>query len=507
MKKIIALVLVLALAVSLLAACGQENTIGEANAAASQDDGKLRIVTTIFPEYDWVREILGDQADRADLTMLLDNGVDLHSYQPTADDIAKIADCDLFLYIGGESDEWVDDALKESTNPNQKVINLMEVLGGTTKTEEAMPGMQAEEGHNHGYSHFADSDVQDRTLSDWTGDWQSVYPYLEDGTLDQVMERKAENGDKTAEEYRSYYETGYKTDVEKIVIDGNANTMEFVKNGVSSKAIYQYKGYQIYDYESGNRGVRYFFEATGGDSGAPKYVQFSDHGIAPGKAEHFHIYAGNGGFDALSEEMENWPTYYPSDMTGDEITEDMLEHEEKEYDEHVWLSLRNAETLCTAITNALGELDPDHKDVYTANASTYLQKLDQLDQSYQQTVDAAARNTLLFGDRFPFRYLVDDYGLTYYAAFAGCSAESEASFETVSFLAKKVDELALPCVLTIEGTQHKIAETIVQNTKKKDQKVLTMDSMQATTSDDVKAGTTYLSVMEKNLGVLKEALN
>ena len=155
----------------------------------------------------------------------------------------------------------------------------------------------------------------------------------------------------------------------------------------------------------------------------------------------------------------------------------------------------------------MGELDPDHKDVYTANASTYLQKLDQLDQSYQQAVDSAARKTLLFGDRFPFRYLVDDYGLTYYAAFAGCSAESEASFETVSFLANKVDDLALPCVLTIEGTQHKIAETIVQNTKKKDQKVLTMDSMQATTSDDVKAGTTYLSVMEKNLGVLKEALN
>ena len=122
-------------------------------------------------------------------------------------------------------------------------------------------------------------------------------------------------------------------------------------------------------------------------------------------------------------------------------------------------------------------------------------------------MDSAARKTVLFGDRFPFRYLVDDYGLTYYAAFAGCSAESEASFETVSFLAKKVDELALPCVLTIEGTQHKIAETIVQNTKKKDPKVLTMDSMQATTSDDVKAGTTYLSVMEKNLSVLKEALN
>ena len=335
MKKIIALVLALVLAVSLLAACGQQNTADEAN-ATSQDDGKLSIVTTIFPEYDWVREILGDQSDSADLTMLLDNGVDLHSYQPTADDIAKIADCDLFLYVGGESDEWVDDALKESTNPNQKVIDLMDVLSDEIKEEEVVEGMEAEE---------------EEPLS--------------------------------------------------------------------------------------------------------------------------------------AESEEGGP----------------------EYDEHVWLSLRNAETLCTAITNALGELDPDHKDVYTANTSTYLQKLDQLDQSYQQAVDSAARKTVLFGDRFPFRYLVDDYGLTYYAAFAGCSAESEASFETVSFLAKKVDELALPCVLTIEGTQHKIAETIVQNTKEKNQKVLTMDSMQATTSDDVKAGTTYLSVMEKNLDVLKEALN
>ena len=122
-------------------------------------------------------------------------------------------------------------------------------------------------------------------------------------------------------------------------------------------------------------------------------------------------------------------------------------------------------------------------------------------------VTGAARKTVLFGDRFPFRYLVDDYGLSYYAAFAGCSAESEASFETISFLAKKVDELNLPCVLTIEGKQHDIAGTIVQNTKEKNQKILTMDSMQATTSEDVKNGTTYLSVMEQNLSVLKEALN
>ena len=113
---------------------------------------------------------------------------------------------------------------------------------------------------------------------------------------------------------------------------------------------------------------------------------------------------------------------------------------------------------------------------------------------------------MVFGDRFPFRYLVNDYGLDYYAAFVGCSAESEASFETVTFLAKKIDELGLGNVLTIEGKNHKIAKTVVDNTKNKNQKVLTLDSMQSTTAKDVKDGATYLGIMEKNLEVLKEAL-
>lgn len=503
MKKVIALLLVFGITAGLLAGCAQSSVPQK----EKSDSTQLRIVTTIFPEYDWVRQILGDNLKNSDLTMLLDNGVDLHSYQPTADDIIRISDCDLFLYVGGESDEWVKDALKEATNPDMRIINLLEVLGDTIKPEEAKPGMQNEEGHNHGYSHFDNSDVQDRTLADWAGDWQSVYPFLRDGTLDDVMEKKAESGEKTEKEYRAYYETGYATDVESILIDGDAGTMTFVKNGVPSKAEYQYKGYQIYDYKSGNRGVRYFFEAIGGDAGAPRYIQFSDHGIAPGKAEHFHIYAGNESFDALSEEMDHWPTYYPTSMTGDEIAEDMLEHEEKEYDEHVWLSLKNAEILCNEIATVLGEIDPAHQKDYQNNAAAYTEKLSKLDQNYQNVVDHAAGKTVLFGDRFPFRYLVDDYGLNYYAAFSGCSAESEASFETISFLAGKVDLLALPCVLTIEGKQHKIAETIVQNTEKKDQVILTMDSMQSTTSEDVQNGTTYLSVMEQNLHVLQEALN
>lgn len=335
MKKITVLLLALFMLVGALAGCGKQNDTNQTD--------KLIIVTTIFPEYDWVREILGEKADNAEITMLLDNGVDLHSYQPTADDIVKISDCDLFIYVGGESDEWVEDALRNAANRNMKVINLLEVLGDSVKTEEIVEGMQEEE-HEH-------------------------------------------------------------EDVE----------------------------------------------------------------------EHEH--------------------------------EDAEEHEhEEEADEHVWLSLKNAKMLVRVISKALQELDPDNKDIYAANADAYVKKLSALDTEYQAAVDAASNKTILFGDRFPFRYLVDDYGLRYYAAFVGCSAETEAGFETISFLAKRVDELKLPCVLTIEGAQHKIAETVVRNTTAKNQRVLTMDSMQSTTSKDVKNGTTYLSVMEKNLSVLKEAL-
>ena len=327
MKKITALLLALFMLVGALAGCGKQNDTNQTD--------KLSIVTTIFPEYDWVREILGDKADNAEITMLLDNGVDLHSYQPTADDIVKISDCDLFIYVGGESDEWVEDALRNAANGNMKVINLLEVLGDSVKTEEIVEGMQ--------------------------------------------------------------------------------------------------------------------------------------------EAEHEH--------------------------------EDAEEHEhEEEADEHVWLSLKNAKMLVRVISKALQELDPDSKDIYAANADAYVKKLSALDAEYQAAVDAASNKTILFGDRFPFRYLVDDYGLRYYAAFVGCSAETEVGFETISFLAKRVDEWKLPCVLTIEGAQHKIAETVVRNTTAKNQRVLTMDSMQSTTSKDVKNGTTYLSVMEKNLSVLKEAL-
>ena len=324
MKKVLSLLIIVLLMAGSLCACrsGHKET--------PEDKDRIRIVTTIFPEYDWVMNVLGENPANVDVTMLLDKGVDPHSYQLTVDDILNISTCDMFIYVGGESDEWVEDVLQEAANKNMIVIDLLDVLGDSAKEEETVEGMK------------------------------------------------------------------------------------------------------------------------GGDD---------EEGESP------------------------------------------------EYDEHIWLSLRNAATLVQSISESVQGMDPDNAEVYRNNTAAYIEKLNALDEEYRAAVGNAAFHTLVFGDRFPFRYLVDDYGLDYYAAFAGCSAETEASFETITFLAKKLDELGLPAVMTIEGADHQIAETIVQNTQTKDQQILTMDSMQSTTSDDVKSGTSYYSVMKENLSVLTEALN
>lgn len=322
-----------------------------------KNSNKLKVVTTIFPEYDWTREILGDNANNVELTLLLGNGVDLHSYQPSIQDIAKISTADIFIYVGGESDGWVADALKNSKNKNMKVINLLETLGDKVKAEEIKEGMQAEEEEDHEHHHHDDD--------------------------------------------------------------------------------------------------------------------HDDHHEAEEQHHHHH---------------------------------DDDDEEEVEYDEHVWLSLRNAKILSAEIAAALCEKDAANAAAYNANLAAYTARLDALDAKYTAAVYSASKKTILFGDRFPFRYLVDDYNLDYFAAFVGCSAETEASFETVIFLSKKVDELGLNSVLKIESGDGKIARTIVQNTKNKNAKVLTMDSIQSTTAKQAAAGTTYLKIMEDNLKVLEEAL-
>ncbi|WP_246184842.1 ZinT family metal-binding protein [Paracoccus aestuariivivens] len=185
--------------------------------------------------------------------------------------------------------------------------------------------------HDHGNDaaaairkgHFDDSEIQDRTLSDWEGDWQSVYPYLVDGTLDPVMAHKAEHGDKTAAEYRDYYEAGYRTDVDRIVIKGDR--IEFYRSGASVSARYVSDGRETLTYKAGNRGVRYAFRKADGDTAAPAFIQFSDHAIAPEKAGHYHLYWGDDR-KALLAEVTHWPTYYPTAMSGQQIQSEMMAH-------------------------------------------------------------------------------------------------------------------------------------------------------------------------------------
>ncbi len=537
MKKHISLFLCLILLLGLLGGCGSKQPeqisqsaaekTAQTSADASASAGKLSVVTTIFPEYDWVREIMGDRADNAEITLLLDNGADLHSYQPSVDDIVKISGCDLFVYVGGESDEWVEDALKEATNPNMIVIDLLETLGDTVKEEEVVEGMQHDHDHHHEHEEIEEDDVKDRSLSEFSGEWKSLLPMLEAGELDPYVEHHAEEHGEPQSEVHEELAEKWACDAEKVGIDGDIVTFTYA-NGDTVSAKYAYAGRALIKADDGDiTGVRYQFETD--SANAPKYLQLNDHGHEPAEeVEHFHIYFGSDGFDALLSADAD-PFFVPSTLDAEGVLEELMgghehdhdehdeEHEEHdhehhheegevEYDEHVWLSLKNAKTLCGAISDALGRLDAANADAYAANAASYIAKLDALDMQYAAAVNAADVKTVLFGDRFPFRYLVDDYGLDYYAAFVGCSAETEASFETVVFLANKVDELGLKNILTIESSDGKIARTIIENTAAKNAGVLQMDSMQSTTAQQIAGGATYLAAMESNLEILKEAL-
>ncbi|MBF0753978.1 MULTISPECIES: ZinT family metal-binding protein [Jeotgalicoccus] len=172
--------------------------------------------------------------------------------------------------------------------------------------------------------HFEDNQIEDRDISDWSGEWQSIYPYLESGELDDVFEHKSEDGDMTAEEYKEYYREGYMTNVNEINIT-DSGEFTFYESDEEYTGKYEYDGYEILEYEAGNRGVRFIFNKTDGDGEAPDFIQFSDHIIAPEKSSHFHLYWGDDR-EALLDEVVNWPTYYPADSTADSIKKDMLKH-------------------------------------------------------------------------------------------------------------------------------------------------------------------------------------
>ncbi len=329
-KLLFAVLALLWLFVFGLAACAP------AEQAAEADVGP-HIVATVFPQYDWLRQIIGDNPGHLQLTLLLADGTDMHSYQPSVDDMVQLLNCDLFVCLGGESEQWAREALRDS---EVRQLSLLDALGEAAQAEETVEGMQ-QMGLFGGHEH----------------------------------------------------------------------------------------------------------------------------------AEHDHA------------------------------------EPEVEYDEHVWLSLRNAETLCRALAAELARLDPPNAAFYEANAEAYIQQLAELEAAYQAVVQAAERRTLLFADRFPFRYLAADYGLSYYAAFSGCYADAEASFATITFLAGKVDELGLPCVLTLEKSDGRLAQAVIQCTETQNQQILALDSMQSVTLQEAAAGANYLDIMRANLAVLRQALN
>lgn len=354
MKKVASIAILFFALAFMLTACNTES--GKKDSAPK----KISVVATIYPQYDWLKNVIGERADAVDLKLLIKNGTDLHSYKPSAQDIATIAKADLVVYVGGESDEWIEKALEATPKEGRIALNLMKALGDRVKEEEVVEGMQTDPSTNS------------------TGSSTSS------GTEEQVHDKVTEPAEATS--------------------------------------------------------------------------------------EHHH-------------------------------------HEEVENDEHIWLSLKNAWILVNALAQSLSKVDSANSSIYIANAVLYNAKLWEMDKEFATAVSDASQKTVLFGDRFPFRYLVDDYGIKYYAAFVGCSAESEASFETVTFLANKMDSLALPAILTIDGSDGKIARAILDASKNsKNAQVLTLNSMQSVTDEQIKAGADYLSIMRENLEVLKKAL-
>ena len=333
---------------------------------SEQDDGRLRIVATIFPPYDFARAIAGDET-KADITMLLSPGEEVHSYEPTPMDIKRIQNCDLFLYVGGENDVWVERILENMGDKKPQTLRLVDLTD--TVAEEVVEGMMEERGE-HEHAHDA--------------------------------EHAEEAG---------------------------------------------------HDHEN--------------------------------DAEH-------------AEEAEHYHEHISHTHSGDSSAE---EHEEA--DEHVWTSPVKAAEITEAIAAKMAEIDPDNAESYKANAASYMEEILKVDAAFREIVDNAERRTIVFGDRFPLRYFAEEYGLEYFAAFPGCSSESEPSASTLAFLIDKVREERIPVVFSIELSNGNIARAICESTGAVRR---TFHSCHNVTKDEMESGATYVSLMTENLGPVREVL-
>ena len=329
MKKLICFIGVWVLGLSLFTGCGAVQTPAEQGNGAD----KIEIVCTTFPQYDWIRNLLGEAEEYFEVTLLVQNSADIHNYQPSARDMIAIKEADLFVYVGGESDVWVPDMMRSDTDLKERSVSLIEVLGDEVLTQEMVQALE----HDHSHDH--------------------------------------------------------------------------------------------------------------------------DHA-----------------------------------------------HEETLADEHVWLSLEKAELLCQYLSARLTAIAPEHEKVISDNTTQYIGKLHALNEEYKVMVEQSAGNPLVFGDRFPFCYLAEDYELEYYAAYTGCNAEVEVGFDTIIALADKIDTLKVPYVLVIDGSDRSIAETVISTASSSGLEILELNSMQSVSLEDIRSGTTYLGIMEENLEVLRKAL-
>ena len=364
------------------------------SAPVAEENSRLQVVTTIFPQYDFARHIAGD---RADVTMLLKPGEEVHSYEPTPQDIKKIQNCDLFIYVGGENDVWVENIL-DSVKGDQEGPQTVRLLALVeTYSEEHLEGMMEEKGHDHDHEHEPEGTAEE----------------------DHDHDHKADASDQ--------------------------NT----------------KGTDTH-------------------------------------STHVHSH-------------------------------------EEEPDEHVWTSPQNCVILIEKLTEEFCAADPVNAEYYRKNGDAYRKEFEELDARYRDMAASAPRKTILFGDRFPFRYLAEELGLTCYAAFPGCSSESEPSAATIAFLIDKAAEERLPVVFQIEFSNGNIARAISEaaelkmkiNAAKQAEEssggennsglsaaeaggmkiqVLQLHSCHNITADEFKSGQTCLSLMTKNLEALRTAL-
>lgn len=467
--------------------------------------GKLNIVASFYPMYDFAKRIAGDYAD---VTCLVPAGTEPHDWEPSSKDMKTIQEADFLIYNGAGMEHWVKDVL-DGLGSDTKLVSV--------ETSKGVNLLSLEEDDDHDHDHakevktFEDSEVKDRSLSDWSGEWQSAYPLAKDGSLDKAFKEKAEDGKMSAEEYKAYYIKGFETDISKITIKDNSITYVY-DSGKTVSAEYKYVGFFIQNWSTGTKGAMYRFEAVDHNAGAPIYVEFNDHMIESAHAEHFHIRMSNESFDAIVDPENRWPTFYPANLTPEQVSEELASHGKSGHshnhdhdhggtDPHVWLSPLNAKIQMKNICDALSEKDSEHKTEYAANLDKANADFDTLDSEFHKGLDPLPNKTIVVSHQ-AFGYLCEAYGLTQ-MPIEGVEADAEPNAQEMKEITEFVKEHNVKVIFTEELVSPKVAQAIAEATGAR---VEELNPLEGLTDEELKAGEDYLSVMRDNLKALEGAL-